>query len=301
MSSAPGSLYALLSLAPSAAADEVRSAYLRLAKAHHPDRAPPEQREQATRDFQELARAYKTLSDPELRKAYDRRLGLDSSAPAPLSQPPPPLPRRPRSPSSSFAPSPTAYQHRYEHPAPDSPFPGFRVPPGGFPADPLPFSASALPAVDLGGFVAAPRRSREKSWSARPPRAAYSPAAAPAHGFAVPALAAEDPFALFRRVLDEQERFLRDAFSRSEVEGGGGMRCEGRGVVRRREWNEGRREANGDAILFQGLEEVEPGADGGIRWRGESTTIAYTTRRSAVRHLPRIIRCLLPLSQRLSL
>ncbi|GJN90119.1 hypothetical protein Rhopal_003118-T1 [Rhodotorula paludigena] len=278
MASAPGSLYALLSLAPTATADEIRSAYLRLAKAHHPDRATPEQHAQATRDFQELARAYKTLSDPELRKAYDRTLEAASSAPAPLSKPAPPLPRRPRSPSSSFAPSFAAYQHRHEHFTPDSPFPGFRVPPGGYPADPLPLSASAVPTGDLGGYAAAPHRRRDRSWSARPPRAAYSPAPAPAHGFAYPAFLAEDPFALFQRVLDEQERFLRDAFSRSGVEeGGGGMRCEGRGVVRRREWNEGGREANGDAILLQGHEEVEQGADGGIRWRGESTTIAFTT------------------------
>lgn len=147
-------------------------------------------------------------------------------------------------------------------------------------------------------------------------------------------------------------------------------------------------EASWTVQLLQGHEEVEQGADGGIQWRGESTTIAFTTvralfvggsivltllcciragltttvpiltlrpsllpcriaarirpldfltrlvlrsrqrtaialarprchamtalssltslmrtvlRRSAVRHLPRIIRCLLPLSQRLSL
>ncbi|GAA5957057.1 hypothetical protein JCM8115_003943 [Rhodotorula mucilaginosa] len=58
------SLYSLLELTPLATTAEVRAAYLRLAKLHHPDRVPEEaEKAEAARKFQALARAYVILSD----------------------------------------------------------------------------------------------------------------------------------------------------------------------------------------------------------------------------------------------
>lgn len=59
-------LYAVLEVAPSASAQELRSAYRRLARVHHPD-----QRGGDAERFKELAAAYEVPSDPERRAAYD--------------------------------------------------------------------------------------------------------------------------------------------------------------------------------------------------------------------------------------
>ncbi|TNY24360.1 hypothetical protein DMC30DRAFT_413298 [Rhodotorula diobovata] len=138
MSSSPLSHYALLSLPPSATPEQIRSSYLRLAKDLHPDRAAPERRREATETFQALAEAYRVLSDPALRTAYDATLSLSLSLPLSHSaaRAPPPPPRHPASPprfDPHYGPS-----HSYRA-APDpgsSPFPGFRVPPGGYPSQP---------------------------------------------------------------------------------------------------------------------------------------------------------------------
>jgi DnaJ-class molecular chaperone len=47
--------------------ERIRAAYRRLAKRLHPDRAGDE----STRRFQEISEAYRTLSDPGARRAYD--------------------------------------------------------------------------------------------------------------------------------------------------------------------------------------------------------------------------------------
>lgn len=49
--------------------DEIKRAYRKLAKKHHPDKNP--NNEQATKRFVRIASAYETLSDEQKRKKYD--------------------------------------------------------------------------------------------------------------------------------------------------------------------------------------------------------------------------------------
>ena len=61
--------YATLEIDPAAGGQEVRSAYLELARRHHPDLN--QDRQAARRRFQEIVRAYEVLSDPVRRRQYD--------------------------------------------------------------------------------------------------------------------------------------------------------------------------------------------------------------------------------------
>jgi hypothetical protein len=66
--------YALLGLHPAASPTEIRRAYRELSKRYHPDTTDlPTQI--ATAKFQQLNEAYATLSHPERRIAYDRKIG----------------------------------------------------------------------------------------------------------------------------------------------------------------------------------------------------------------------------------
>ena len=67
--------YQVLGVPEKASADEVKKAYRKLAKQHHPDANPD--RLQAAERFKEIGEAYAVLSDPGKRKQYDqmRRLG----------------------------------------------------------------------------------------------------------------------------------------------------------------------------------------------------------------------------------
>jgi curved DNA-binding protein CbpA len=69
--------YAVLGIEPGADAKMVKSAFRRLAKKHHPDlsvkRGAAAQRG-ADSTMRILLEAYRVLSDPELRRAFDRRL-----------------------------------------------------------------------------------------------------------------------------------------------------------------------------------------------------------------------------------
>jgi molecular chaperone DnaJ len=58
-------LYDTLGVAKGASADEIKKAYRKLAREHHPDQGGDEAR------FKEIQGAYDVLSDPEKRKAYD--------------------------------------------------------------------------------------------------------------------------------------------------------------------------------------------------------------------------------------
>ncbi|MDX2107483.1 MAG: DnaJ domain-containing protein [Candidatus Melainabacteria bacterium] len=73
--------YAILGVEETAAAEEIRRAYIKLAKRLHPDRFPndPEQRALAQREFAKVTRAHNIISDVEKRAEYDalRRLHLN--------------------------------------------------------------------------------------------------------------------------------------------------------------------------------------------------------------------------------
>ena len=65
-------LYKLLGLRRDASLEEIKKAYRQLAKQHHPDRTQNNPRD--TEIFKAVAVAFATLSDPQKRAEYDRRL-----------------------------------------------------------------------------------------------------------------------------------------------------------------------------------------------------------------------------------
>jgi DnaJ-class molecular chaperone len=67
----PKTHYTVLGVGPGEPIEGIRSAYLRLAKALHPDHSG----ETSGAAFRELQSAYDVLSDPERRRRYDRQLG----------------------------------------------------------------------------------------------------------------------------------------------------------------------------------------------------------------------------------
>jgi molecular chaperone DnaJ len=75
-------LYDVLGVAKTATPDELKKAYRRLAKKHHPDVNPGDKK--AEEKFKEVSAAFEVLSDPEKRKLYDEfgpdaaKLGFDA-------------------------------------------------------------------------------------------------------------------------------------------------------------------------------------------------------------------------------
>ncbi|MBY0547986.1 MAG: DnaJ domain-containing protein [Candidatus Obscuribacterales bacterium] len=71
-------LYAALGVEETAPSDEIRKAYLKLAKKLHPDRFPndPEKRAEAQKEFSKVARAHDILNDARQREEYDCLRGL---------------------------------------------------------------------------------------------------------------------------------------------------------------------------------------------------------------------------------
>lgn len=66
--------YAVLGVSREASAEEIKKAFRKLARKHHPDVATDKKNAEAK--FKEINEAYEVLSDPEKRKKYDQ-LGMD--------------------------------------------------------------------------------------------------------------------------------------------------------------------------------------------------------------------------------
>lgn len=92
------SYYGLLGLHPSASVHQIRQAYRDLSKQYHPDTTTLP-RDVATAKFQQLNEAYATLSSPERRLIYDRKIGYSRIA---VVQPLPSLNQPTRSSSSLY-------------------------------------------------------------------------------------------------------------------------------------------------------------------------------------------------------
>ena len=77
--------YQILGVPKTASQDEIKSAFRKLARKHHPDVVKAKERPQAETRFKEINEAYEVLGDPEKRRKYDT-LGMDWERGA---QPPP--------------------------------------------------------------------------------------------------------------------------------------------------------------------------------------------------------------------
>ncbi|NXP10075.1 DNJC9 protein, partial [Thinocorus orbignyianus] len=75
-------LYSVLGVRREASAEEIRRGYHRASLRVHPDRAQPEDKEEATRRFQILGKAYAVLSDAEQRGVYDEQGLVDEEGEA---------------------------------------------------------------------------------------------------------------------------------------------------------------------------------------------------------------------------
>lgn len=81
--------YDVLGVAPSADVAEIRDAYRRLAREHHPDRAVSSDRGGVDAEMSTINEAYRVLGDPTRRVVYDAALrGAPASGRGPAPPPP---------------------------------------------------------------------------------------------------------------------------------------------------------------------------------------------------------------------
>jgi curved DNA-binding protein len=78
--------YETLGVAKTASADEIKSAFRKLARKHHPDMAKAKEKAAAEEKFKQINEAYEVLSDPEKRVKYDQ-LGADWNQPGGFQPP----------------------------------------------------------------------------------------------------------------------------------------------------------------------------------------------------------------------
>lgn len=73
--------YEVLGVPRNATQEMITQAYRKLAVENHPDKFPPEKKEQAREKFKEISEAYAVLSDPEKRRLYDMygHAGIDGT------------------------------------------------------------------------------------------------------------------------------------------------------------------------------------------------------------------------------
>ncbi len=96
--------YRLLGVARDASREEIARAWRRRARAEHPDRRTGQASDEAAGRFRALAEAYRVLSDPGRRAAYDHALGRGQAAPG--MPPAVPVPVRRAGPGGVTGPPP---------------------------------------------------------------------------------------------------------------------------------------------------------------------------------------------------
>jgi hypothetical protein len=93
-----GTHYEVLGVSPGASTDDIRQAYVRLAKANHPDRRQaddPLRRARADTTIKAANAAWNVLRDPARRAEYDRMLARGATVPGPVQGEAAGPPRRP--------------------------------------------------------------------------------------------------------------------------------------------------------------------------------------------------------------
>lgn len=82
--------YEVLGVSPNCSFEELRSAYRRMARAHHPDVVGPRDPASALGSMAEVNEAWRVLSDDRLRRQYDLAVRVPFDLPGPVRPPQPP-------------------------------------------------------------------------------------------------------------------------------------------------------------------------------------------------------------------